>query len=127
MQVYPKSITALEETILFLGRRGDKKLLATLSEGDHLTSRFPGSANTVDRDGRTLQLNLCETTAENASELRSSFLFRASYARIEKSAGCGDRSPALWSRSSRALLVDGTDLCEQSMRETPHGPHPAAR
>src|SRR6185295_4633892 len=66
-QVYPRSITALEETILFLCRRGENKLLGILSEGGPLKNRFAGSASTVVRDGRSLQLKLCKTTAENAS------------------------------------------------------------
>ena len=119
-QVYPRSITALEETILFLCRRGESKLLGILSGGDTLKSRFAGSASTVVRDGRSLQLKLCETTTENASELRSNLSYLVPQTLgLKKSAGCGDRLGLATPGHVRAVRSSSMApiFAQQSMRE----------
>ncbi len=92
LQVYPRSLTAAQNTLFFLGRSEDKKYLGILSSSDALSRNFSGAANAVTVDGAALTLTICETDAANAGAMRAIFSFLNPIPLgLAKSAGCGDR------------------------------------
>jgi hypothetical protein len=120
LQVYPRSLTATQHTLFFLGRKDEQKQLGILSSSDALSSRFIGNANAVSVDGNALTLTLCDTNANNAAALRAIFSFLvAKPLGLAKSAGCGDRlglaTPGHIQAIRRSTLVP--ILAQQSIRE----------
>ena len=92
LQVYPRSLTATQNTLFFLGRSEDKKYLGILSSSDRLSRNFSGAANAVSIDDTALTLTICETDAGNAAVMRTIFSFLNPIPLgLAKSAGCGDR------------------------------------
>jgi hypothetical protein len=92
-EVYPRSMAAAHNTLLFLGRMGTDKRLGLLSRGDNpALASFAGEARDVTVDGEALVLRVCPTNRANAVALRAALLYTAPQVLgLRKSAGCGDR------------------------------------
>ncbi len=124
LQVYPRSITAAQQSLLFLGKQGDEKYLGVLgSKEDGVGSKgvsFAGESRPVTGEGRELSLLICPTTAANAAALRALLPFLvARPLGLRKSAGCGDRLGLATPGHIRAIRHSSMApiLAQQSMRE----------
>lgn len=119
LQVYPRSITAAQQRLLFLGRQGAEKFLGILATGSRAAG-FTGQAQSVTIDGAQLALTICPTTSVNAAALRALLPFLvARPLGLRKSAGCGDRLGLATPGHIRAIRHStmAPILAQQSMRE----------
>ena len=92
MHVYPRSITALEGVVFFLGRQGQTKWLGLLYQDVSAdAARFHGEERGVELE-QPLTLRLCPTDHANAVALRRTLPFTApQVVGVHKAFGCGDR------------------------------------
>ncbi len=91
-RVYPRSISAVQRTVFFLGASGVDKHLGMLSAGPLPREDFAGWSTQVDSGGKNLSLTLCPANAANARTLRTILPFLvARPLGLRKSVGCGDR------------------------------------
>lgn len=92
MEVYPRSVVALEGTVFFLGRRGQTKWLGLVyREGSAKAVRFSGEEREIEL-GQPLTLRLCPTNHVNAAALRRTLPFTTPrLVGVRKSFGFGDR------------------------------------
>jgi hypothetical protein len=122
-QVYPRSITATNNALLFLAREGEQKFLGILSVDSGLPRKFEGAPTEVQLGKQALTLTMCETSPENAAALRSALPFLAPMPLgLKKSAGCGDRLGLATPGHIRAirrsaLATMAPILAQQSIRE----------
>jgi hypothetical protein len=120
LAVYPKSITAGKESIFFLGRRGDEKLLGIVRRSPVPPQGFSGTTSSITCDGTPLFLTLCPQTPAVAAALRVSFPFLAPRPLgLRRSVGCGDRLGLATPGHVRAVRRSGMApiFAQQSMRE----------
>src|SRR5262245_53603098 len=120
MLVYPRSLAAARHAIFFLGRKGSDKCLGILSADPALPGGFQGSSQTINADGQSLTVTLCETTPANAAALRATFPFLVPQTLgLKKSAGCGDRLGLATPGHIRAIRRSSMApiLAQQSIRE----------
>jgi hypothetical protein len=118
-QVYPGSISAGAQALLFLGRQGAEKFLGILSDRN-TQAGFTGSSQPVTIDRVELSLTVAPTNAANAAALRSMLPFLvAQPLGLRKSAGCGDRLGLATPGHIRAVRRSSMApiLAQQSMRE----------
>lgn len=88
--VYPRSTTAAEHALYFLGRRDTEKWLGVLSRGGQ--PAFDGREQPVTIDSESLTLKVCPTNHANAVTLRDILPFTApKVLGLQTSIGCGDR------------------------------------
>ncbi len=120
LQVYPRSIACASNAVFFLGRKGPDKLLGIVSTDAALLGKFQGQSQTINVDGQSATLTICETTPANAAELRSILPFLVPIPLgLEKSAGCGDRLGLATPGHIRAIRHStmAPILAQQSIRE----------
>ena len=120
LSTYPRSIAALEHSVLFLGRRDQDKYLGVLSASSSLSKHFDGEHRTVGVAGEERTLKLCPTTPANAAALRRALPFLvARPLGLQKSVGCGDRLGLATPGHIRAIRHSDMApiLAQQSMRE----------
>jgi hypothetical protein len=120
MQVYPRSICAVQHSLLFLGRQGENKCLGVISAGPASQGGFSGHSRSVTVAGTQATLTFCDTTNENATALRTVLPFLvAKPLGLRKSAGCGDRLGLATPGHVRAIRRSGLApiFAQQSMRE----------
>ncbi len=92
IQVYPRSVVAIQHALLFLGRQGDEQYLGCLARDSHLHERFTGRVDTVIIRGEDYTLTAGERSAENAAALRGTLPHLvAQPLGLHPSAGFGDR------------------------------------
>ncbi|MGE0132091.1 MAG: tagaturonate epimerase family protein [Blastocatellales bacterium] len=118
--VYPRSITATRNAVLFLGRKGSEKSLGIISNDSASLGGFQGSSRTINVDGPSVTLTLGETSPANASALRSILPFLVPRTLgLKKSAGCGDRLGLATPGHIRAIRGSSMApiLAQQSIRE----------
>ncbi len=90
LRVYLRSLTPWDNTLYFLGRRGDGKWLGILSPGGRRA--FEGESQTVMVDRSPYVLQRCPLTHSNARALREALPFlRPRTLGLHKSVGLGDR------------------------------------
>ena len=120
LSVYPRSISAIENTLFFRGQQDTKKFLGILSGNSSPADTFSGQAASLDVDGKALTLTVCPATAVNAAALRAvlSFLVPVPLG-LQKSAGCGDRLGLATPGHIRAIRNStmAPIVAQQSMRE----------
>lgn len=119
-RVYPRSITAIGQTILFLARRGDTKLLGALTAAGGIGEEFAGESSAVQIAGRDLTLTLAATTPANAAWLRALLPYLVPQPLgLKKSAGCGDRLGLATPGHVRAIRHSAMApiFAQQSIRE----------
>lgn len=120
VEVYPLSITAIQHSLLFLGRRDGKKFLGVLSANPSVSDQFSGQKKSVALDDKPFTLTLAETSASTASALRAIAPFLAARPLgLQKSVGCGDRLGLATPGHVRAVRGSGIApiFAQQSMRE----------
>jgi hypothetical protein len=120
LQVYPRSLTATNHTLFFLGRKDEQKQLGILSGSNELSRKFSGTQHAVSIDGNALTLTVCDTNASHAAALRAIFSFLVPKPLgLAKSAGCGDRlglaTPGHIQAIRRSTMAP--ILAQQSIRE----------
>jgi hypothetical protein len=116
LSVYPGSLAAIQNSLFFLGRKGDRKLLGVASSGDAMPDRFDGASSELG----AAKMKLCETKAANAAALRDVFDFlNPQTLGLKKSAGCGDRLGLATPGHIRAIRRSSMApiLAQQSIRE----------
>lgn len=119
LQVYPRSITAVQRSIFFLGRRENEKYLGILS-AENRPAEFTGQQKSVSVAGQALNLLIAPANSVNAAALRSILPFLvARPLGLRKSAGCGDRLGLATPGHIRAVrhATMAPILAQQSMRE----------
>jgi hypothetical protein len=117
LQIYPRSITAVGNTVLALGRRDGDKMLLLLGPS---AGQFTGEASTVTLGGQPISLTLASTSAANAAALRTVLPYLAPQTLgLTKSAGCGDRLGLATPGHIRAIRQHtmAPIVAQQSMRE----------
>jgi hypothetical protein len=120
LSVYPRSIAATRQSVFFLGRRDQERVLGILSAKSKHPSRFEGETRDMVIEGIECILAVCPTTSANAASLREILRFLAPRPLgLEKSVGCGDRLGLATPGHVRA--VRNSDMApifaQQSMRE----------
>jgi hypothetical protein len=119
MQVYPGSIVAMQQSLLFLGRQGNEKYLGILS-AEKGWSEFTGQRKSVPAAGQALYLLIAPINSANAAALRAVLPFLvARPLGLRKSAGCGDRLGLATPGHIRAIRRSSMApiVAQQSMRE----------
>lgn len=131
-QVYPRSITATQRGLLFLGQRDGQKVLGLLAAAGSKAEKilagggFSGSSTPVTVEAAQLRLHLGAPTPEHAAALRGLLPFLvARPLGLQKSAGCGDRLGLATPghiRALRSTFAGSTStmapiLAQQSIRE----------
>ena len=120
LNVYPRSISAVDNTLFFLGRQGDQKFLGVLAAGSGPAKSFSGERRPLTVDGQALTLMVGPASPDNVAALRAVLPFLvAKPLGLQKSAGCGDRlglaTPGhLWAIRKHSMAPI---LTQQSMRE----------
>lgn len=120
LHVYPASISAIRQSLFFLGRQGSAKYLGILSTGASPAESFSGESTAVTVAGQSLTLTLAPTSAANTAALRAVLPFlTARPLGLKKSAGCGDRLGLATPGHLRAVRKSTMSpiLAQQSMRE----------
>ncbi len=120
IEVYPRSITAIQHSLFFLGKRDGKKFIGGLSADSGVSGKFTGQKRPVTLEGKALALTLSETTAANAAALRATLPFLiARPLGLQKSVGCGDRLGLATPGHVHAVRGSGIApiFAQQSMRE----------
>ena len=118
--VYPRSMASARNAIFFLSLKDSGKLLGIISADSAIGGGFRGESQTINIDGHSVTLTLCETTAANAAALRSTFPFLIPQTLgLKKSAGCGDRLGLATPGHIRAIRRSSMApiLAQQSIRE----------
>jgi hypothetical protein len=91
-EVYPRSISAAQRTLFFLGRTGLEKHLCVLSQGPLAREDLPGRSSKVNLEGQSLMLTVCPANGGSARTLRTILPFLVPrLLGLCKSVGCGDR------------------------------------
>jgi tagaturonate epimerase len=120
LHVYPRSLTAAQNTLFFLGRKEARKYLGVVSAKTEILNKFHGTAAPFTLAGQTLTQKICEATAENAAALRAILPFLTPHPLgLKKSAGCGDRLGLATPGHIRAIRHStmAPILAQQSIRE----------
>ena len=120
MDVYPRSICAVQHSLMFLGRREEKKYLGVISTAPAAPGRLSGRSKLVTLAGVKMTLTLCDTAPENAAALRTVLPFLvARTLGLRKSVGCGDRLGLATPGHIRAVRQSAMApiFAQQSMRE----------
>lgn len=118
LEIYPRSITAADGSLYFLGRREGDKRLGTLAAAP--VPVFEGQNHDVTVEGQTLHLMIGPTNAANAAALRDRLAFLvAQPLGLKKSAGCGDRLGLATPGHVRAIRRSAMApiFAQQSIRE----------
>ncbi|MCG3211252.1 MAG: hypothetical protein FOGNACKC_04891 [Anaerolineae bacterium] len=117
LRVYPRSLTAMAHSLLFLGRRDGRKFVGVLGA---VADRFKGEATLVPVNGQTVSLNVAPANPTNAVVLRALLPYlKPQTLGLRKSAGCGDRLGLATPGHIRAIRQHSMApiVAQQSMRE----------
>jgi hypothetical protein len=118
--VYPRSMASARSAVFFLGRQDSHKSLGIISADPAVGGGFQGKSRTVNIDGHSLMLTICEANAANAAALRPILPFLVPRTLgLKKSAGCGDRLGLATPGHIRAVRRSSMApiLAQQSIRE----------
>jgi hypothetical protein len=119
-QIYPRSITAIQNSIFFLGRRGAQKYLGILAAEEAPAHGLTGQTEPVEVEGTRLVLTMAAISAANAAALRQLLPFLVPQPLgLRRSAGCGDRLGLATPGHVRAIRNSNLApiFAQQSMRE----------
>jgi len=120
MHIYPRSITALQQSILALGKNALSKVLVCISNDGGVCSRIPGTESRVETADGKVTLRVCDASSEAAASLRELLPFlKPKTLGLEKSAGCGDRLGLATVGHVRAVRKSSMSpiFAQQSIRE----------
>jgi hypothetical protein len=119
-KVYPRSITAANNTLYFLGRREKDKILGLISESPRSGEKFEGQQKKASLGGKDLYLTVAPTLPANAARMREALSFlKPRLLGTQKSAGCGDRLALATPGHIRAIRKSSLApiYAQQSVRE----------
>lgn len=122
-EIYPRSIVAINNRLLFLIRVDNQKRLGIISldkDNDDESQQFEGEEKSITLENKTASLKVCELSPKNAQALRASVAFLvARPLGLKKSAGCGDRLGLATPGHIRAIRKSdfAPILAQQSIRE----------
>lgn len=117
--VYPRSITAANRCLYFLGKRGTQKHVGLITPAARRPA-VPGTHRSIRLQNTALHLVLSEADAKAADVIRKDLSFlRPRVIGSAPSVGCGDRLGLATPGHVRALAKTGLAavLCQQSVRE----------
>jgi hypothetical protein len=120
MAIYPRSITAIDHSLLFLGTRQGQKYLGIVSPTPGLVDRLEEPEHRTVLEGMKVRLRMAPTTSRGAAWLRETLPFlKARTIGLKKSAGCGDRLGLATPGHVRAIRKTGVEpiFAQQSVRE----------
>lgn len=120
LAVYPLSITAAQQRLYFLGRKGTEKCLGVVARNEAVLSGFDGVSSSISLNGEKLSVLVGTTNAANAAALRGVLPFLVPRPLgLAKSAGCGDRLGLATPGHIRAIRHStmAPILAQQSIRE----------
>jgi hypothetical protein len=120
MQVYPRSITAVDHSLLFMGTRQGEKYFSVVSPQPGLVDRLEEPEHQVAIEGMTIRLRMGPISPRSAAWLRKTLPFlEAATIGLKKSAGCGDRLGLATPGHVRAIRKTGVApiFAQQSVRE----------
>jgi hypothetical protein len=75
LKVYPRSITAIDQSVVFLGKREGNKHVGVLSLPNKAALHITGEVSDLNLGGQTCKLIVGETSHENAQVMRALFPF----------------------------------------------------
>ena len=120
-QLYPRSLTVRDTSLLFLGRKGRVKTLGILYQGaSGVADAFAGETSDIALADSRLTLKTCPLTHANALALRAALPYTAPRVMgLATSAGCGDRLGLATPGHIHAIRGTGLVpfLAQQSIRE----------
>jgi len=120
ISIYPRSITALDHCLFFLGNRKGEKCLGIVSPKPGLVDRFEEPEHEIALEGMKVRFRMGPTTSRNAAWLRKTLPFLESRTiGVKKSVGCGDRLGLATPGHVRAVRKTGVApiFAQQSVRE----------
>jgi hypothetical protein len=118
--IYPHSITAVHNSLLFLGNRLGKKYLGVISLVSGLVDHFEEPEYEAVLEGVKLRIRMAPATSRSAAWLRKTLAFlKPGVIGAKKSAGCGDRLGLATPGHVRAVRKAGMApiFAQQSVRE----------
>jgi hypothetical protein len=120
MSIYPRSITAVAHSLLFLANRKGQKYLGIVSPEPGLVDRFEEPEHQITIEGVKVRLRMGPTASHNAAWLGKTLPFlEPRTLGLKKSAGCGDRLGLATPGHVRAIRKTGVEpiFAQQSVRE----------
>jgi len=120
LRIYPRSITAVDHTLLFMGTRQGEKYSSVVSPQPGLVDRLEEPEHQVAIEGMTVRLRMGPISLRSAAWLRKTLPFlEAATIGLKKSAGCGDRLGLATPGHVRAIRKTGVApiFAQQSVRE----------
>ena len=120
MRIYPRSLTAVDHSLLFMGNRQGEKYFGVVSPQPGLVDRLEEPEHQLALEGMTVRLRMGPITSRSAAWLRKTLLFlEAGTIGLKKSAGCGDRLGLATPGHVRAVRKTGVApiFAQQSVRE----------
>jgi hypothetical protein len=120
MRIYPRSLTAVDHSLLFMGNRQGEKYFGVVSPQPGLVDRLEEPEHQLALEGMTVRLRMGPITSRSAAWLRKTLPFlEAGTIGLKKSAGCGDRLGLATPGHVRAVRKTGVApiFAQQSVRE----------
>ena len=120
LRIYPRSLTAVDHSLLFMGNRRGEKYFGLVSPKPGLVDRLEEQEHPVVLEGLKVRLRMGPTTSLSAAWLRKTLPFlEAGTIGLKKSAGCGDRLGLATPGHVRAIRKTGVApiFAQQSVRE----------
>ena len=119
VMVFPRSITAANRCLFFLGRRGNEKYVGIIAKTSHRIEEL-STPRTIRLKDAVLHLAIAEADAQTAEVIQKALSFlQPRVIGPVPSAGCGDRLGLATPGHVRALAKTqlAAVLCQQSVRE----------
>jgi hypothetical protein len=120
LRIYPRSLTALNHSLLFMGNRRGEKHFGIVSPKPELVDRLEEQEHQVVLEGMAVKLRMGPAASRSAAWLRKNLPFlEARTIGLKKSAGCGDRLGLATPGHVRAIRKTGVApiFAQQSVRE----------
>jgi len=119
-KIYPRSLSAVDHSLLFMGNNKGGKHLGIVSPQPGLIDEFQEPEDQVVLEGMSVRLRMGPATSRSAAWLRKTLPFLAAGTiGLKKSAGCGDRLGLATPGHVRAIRKTGVApiFAQQSVRE----------
>jgi len=120
LRIYPRSLTAVDHSLLFMGTRQGGKYFGVLSPEPGLVDRLEEPEHQAAIEGMTVRVRMGPIASRGAAWLRKTLPFLESRTiGVKKSAGCGDRLGLATPGHVRAIRKAGVApiFAQQSVRE----------
>jgi hypothetical protein len=120
LRIYPRSLTAADHSLLFMGNRQGEKHFGVVSPLPGLVDSLEEQEHQVVLEGFKVRLRIGPITSRSAAWLRKALPFlEAGTIGLKKSAGCGDRLGLATPGHVRAICKTGVApiFAQQSVRE----------